>query len=124
MPVGLELVGLALLDVVPLDVDVHVPVGAGVLVVEAHGVHHLVLDVAEEVRALADVDRLRDGERPVGATDLGVARPAVRELHVDGLGWKGDLRRMHAEAQFFKLKSNISILVLFSDKENWWLNII
>ena len=87
MPVGLELVGLALLDVVPLDVDVHVPVGAGVLVVEAHGVHHLVLDVAEEVRALADVDRLRDGERPVGATDLGVARPAVRELHVDGLGW-------------------------------------
>ena len=29
--------------------DVHVPVGPAVLVVEPDGVHHLVLDVAEQV---------------------------------------------------------------------------
>ncbi len=31
-------------NIVPLDVDVHVPVGPAVLVIEAQGVHHLVLN--------------------------------------------------------------------------------
>ena len=46
--------------------DVLVPVGAAVLVVEADGVHHLVLDVPQQVRAPPQVDRLADGQRVEG----------------------------------------------------------
>ena len=56
--------------------------------VEPHGVHHLVLDVPDEVGALPDRDGLGQRERPVGAPDLGVARTAVQELHVHSLAEK------------------------------------
>ena len=53
--------------------------------VEPHGVHHLVLDVSDEVGALPDVDGLGDREGPVGTTDLGVAGALVQEGNVDRL---------------------------------------
>ncbi len=43
LPVSGELWMVGWVDVVPLDVDVHVPVGPAVLVVEAKRVHHLML---------------------------------------------------------------------------------
>ena len=46
-----------------MNLDVLVPVGAAVLVVEADSVHHLVLDVAQQVRTPPQVDRLADGQR-------------------------------------------------------------
>jgi hypothetical protein len=43
LPVSSELWMVGWVDVVPLDVDVHVPVGPAVLMVEAKRVHHLML---------------------------------------------------------------------------------
>jgi len=43
LPVGGELWMVGWVDVAPLDVDVHVPVGPAVLVVEPKRVHHLML---------------------------------------------------------------------------------
>ena len=51
------------------------------LVVEAHGVHHLVLDVAQQVGALPDVDRLADGQRVESHADTTGASPCVLKDH-------------------------------------------
>ena len=55
------------------------------LVVEAHGVHHLMLDVPHQMGALPDGYRLWQRERPIRATDLGETRAAVQEFNVRGL---------------------------------------
>ena len=77
-------------DVVPLDLYVLVSVTAAVLVVEAHCVHHLVLDVAQQVSALPDVDCLTDGQRIESHADATGARPSVLKYHVslDKRNWK------------------------------------
>ena len=69
-------------DVAPLDLDVLVPVTAAVLVVEAHSVHHLVLDVAQQVSAPPDIDCLTDGQRVESHADATRTCPGVLKYHV------------------------------------------
>ena len=73
-----------------MNLDVLVPVGAAVLVVEADSVHHLVLDVAQQVSALPDVDCLTDGQWVESHADATGARPSVLKYHVslDKRKWK------------------------------------
>ena len=81
-PVGGELRLVLVRDVVPLDLDVLVPVAAAVLVIEAHGVHHLVLDVPQQVGAPPDVDGLADGQRVESHADTTRASTGVLKYHV------------------------------------------
>ena len=92
LPKGVKVSLLSVFDVAPVDLYVLVSVRARVLVVEAHGVHHLVLDVARQVGTRPDVDGLVPGDGPISPTNVGVAQTGILKLNVNVLKEEGGER--------------------------------
>ena len=85
IPVSIKLIFPSVRNIVPLDINVIISIWSWVLVVESHGVHHLVLDMANQMSTSSNKYWLGQWKWPIHPPDSRKTYPCVQKLNVHWL---------------------------------------